>query len=424
MTPGDLRRRLAALRDAGAALRARPARETLAALERALESWRDPASSWRRELEAQLPDAAGYSAATVREGLARGLQSWTGAALRELVQRELGGVERLDAAGPAPVSGFETTAVLLAGSIPMPSILALLAPLVLRSPVLAKPALRDPVTAPLLARSLAAVDPGLGRCIDVVDFRRDDTECLQALLQAECVVASGSDEAVESVAARVRPTQRFVAYGHRFSVALLGEQTQCGQSLERAARGLALDVALWDQLGCLSPIAVYVVGSDAAAPDRVAHALAGALEDAESRWPRGAVDRHAATLLAHERAAAELRQAAGQSVGVHAGTAGEWTVVREADCQPRPAPLHHFVRVLPVADVRALLAALAPLGPHLSAVALDGFGREAPALRRALASLGASRLCACGAMQCPPLGWHRDGRGVLTPLARFTDSEL
>jgi hypothetical protein len=340
------------------------------------------------------------------------------------VQRELGGVERLDATGPASVSGFETTAVLLAGSIPMPSILALLAPLVLRSPVLAKPALRDPVTAPLLARSLAAVDPGLGRCIDVVDFRRGDTECLQALLQAECVVASGSDEAVESVAARVRPTQRFVAYGHRFSVAALGEQAQCGQSLERAARGLALDVALWDQLGCLSPVAVYVVGSDAAAPDRVARALAGALESAEIRWPRGAVDPRAAAALAHERSAAELRQAAGQGVGVHAGAAGEWTVVREADSQPRPAPLHRFVRVLPVADVRALVAALAPFGPHLSAVALDGFGREAPALCRALASLGASRLCACGAMQCPPLGWHRDGRGVLTPLARFADSEL
>jgi hypothetical protein len=109
---------------------------------------------------------------------------------------------------------------------------------------------------------------------------------------------------------------------------------------------------------------------------------------------------------------------------VHAGAAGEWTVVREADSQPRPAPLHRFVRVLPVADVRALVAALAPFGPHLSAVGLDGFGREASALCRALAHLGASRLCACGAMQCPPLGWHRDGRGVLTPLARFTDSEL
>jgi hypothetical protein len=136
------------------------------------------------------------------------------------------------------------------------------------------------------------------------------------------------------------------------------------------------------------------------------------------------VDPRAAAALAHERAAAELRQAADRGVRVRAGTAGAWTVVREADSQPRPAPLHRFVRVLPVADARALVDALAPFAPHLSAVALDGFGPEAPALRRALAEIGASRLCACGAMQCPPLDWRRDGRGVLTPLARSSDSEL
>ncbi|HEY5656354.1 MAG TPA: acyl-CoA reductase, partial [Myxococcota bacterium] len=379
---------------------------------------------WRRELEAQLPGAVGFSPANVREGLARGLEGWTGAALRDLVQCELGGAERLDASGPAAVSGFATTAVLLAGSIPMPTLLALLAPLALRSPVLAKAAVRDPVTAPLVARSVAAADPGLGRCIDVVDVRRDDTKCLQVLLEAACVVVSGSDDAVQSVAARVRAPQRFVAYGHRFSVAALGEEALSGQALESAARGLACDVALWDQLGCLSPVAVFAVGGDAAAPDRLARALAEALRDAEARWPRGSVEDRAAALWAHERAAAELRQAAGQGVGVYAGEAGEWTVVREVDAELRPAPLHRFVRVHPLADVRALIAALAPYGAHLAALAVDGFGRETAALGRALFELGASRLCPCGALQSPPLGWQRDGRGVLAPLARFAASEL
>ena len=87
-------------------------------------------------------------------------------------------------------------------------------------------------------------------------------------------------------------------------------------------------------------------------------------------------------------------------------------------------PTPNTIMIAAPSNGRALVAALAPFGPHLSAVALDGFSRETPGLCRALASLGASRLCACGAMQCPPLGWHRDGRGVLAPLARFTDSEL
>ena len=80
----------------------------------------------------------------MREGLAVALANWDGNALRRLVASEL------DPKGAR--KGFDVTAVLLAGSIPMPSLLALIAPLAVGSPVLAKPASRDPVTAPLVVQ--------------------------------------------------------------------------------------------------------------------------------------------------------------------------------------------------------------------------------------------------------------------------------
>ena len=424
MTPAELRERREALHAAGVALRRRPACDTLRALEQVLESWRDPGSAWRRALEAQLPAATGYSAQNVRAGLELGLEHWTGAALRALVERELGGAERLDATAPSAVRGFDTTAVLLAGSIPMPTLLALLAPLALRSPVLAKCAARDPITAPLVARSIAEVDAALGRCIEVLQLRRGESDCLRALLEADCVVATGSDEAVAEIAAQVRPPRRLVAYGHRLSVAALAGEATRGERLERAADALARDVALWDQLGCLSPIALYVVDGDTDSAERAAHALARALEALESRWPLGRVESAAAAAIAHERGAAELREAAGHDVRVHASNTARWTVIREADAAPRPAPLHRFVRVHPVRGSSGLLAALAHYAPHLAAVALEGFDSDDDALPRALAALGASRLCRFGAMQAPPLDWHHDGCGVLTPLARYTDYEL
>jgi acyl-CoA reductase-like NAD-dependent aldehyde dehydrogenase len=423
VSPEEISRHLDGLRAAGEALRRRPAEQTLRALERLLDIWRDPGSACRRELEARLPAATGFTTATVREGLSRGLEAWSGKALRDLVLRELGPPEQLDAAkrnGPL-VSGFGTTALLLAGSIPMPTLMALIPPLVLRSPVLVKSASRDPVTAPLVVRTLRGVDPELAGCIAVVDFPGDDDGCMRALLEADCVIATGSDETVAAVAARLRPPRRLVSYGHRLSVAALGDAATRGEALERAAVGLALDVALWDQQGCLSPIAVYVASPDGAAADRVAKALAAALADAETDWPRGAVAEHAAVAIAHERASAELREAAGRRVSVHAGEA--WTVVREEDARLRPAPLHRFVRVHPVEGPEALLEALAPLGPHLAAIGLDGFGEAPPGLPRALADLGASRLCPVGMLQCPPLSWHHEGLGVLAPLARFTDLE-
>jgi hypothetical protein len=128
VTAAQVASRLAALREAGAKLRRRPARETLAALARILDGWRDPDSAWRRELEADLPSAAGFAPSTVRAGLARGLDAFHGHALLDLVASELGAADRLDAAGASMVSGFDTTAVVLAGSIPMPTLVALVAP--------------------------------------------------------------------------------------------------------------------------------------------------------------------------------------------------------------------------------------------------------------------------------------------------------
>ncbi len=179
-----------------------------------------------------------------------------------------------------------------------------------------------------------------------------------------------------------------------------------------------MDVALWDQLGCLSPVSVFVLGEARAA----AEAIAGELEALATRLPRGRMAREDEVAFAHARDEAQMREAAGQDVTVHGGAG--WAVVCEADAALRPAPLHRFLRVHPVASDAALHAALRPLGPHLAGVALAGFGSDTAAACAALAALGASRLCAPGRLQAPPLGWHHDGRDVLLPLARFTDVEI
>jgi hypothetical protein len=191
-----------------------------------------------------------------------------------------------------------------------------------------------------------------------------------------------------------------------------------GAALEEAARGLALDTALWDQLGCLSPVAAYVCG-DAAACQRVGEALARALEQVERELPRGAIDARSASLFAQERAGAELRIAAGKSVALHAAQDASWAVVCEPDAAPRPAPLHRFVRVHCLGAPDQLGAALGPLAAQLAGVAVAGFGRAEAEVAIALRQLGASRVCAPGELQSPPLDWPRDGLPALGSLARF-----
>jgi hypothetical protein len=401
-TPEVIGEALCRLAGEGRALAERDAWEVVEVAGAVLELWRDPSSPWRTQLEHELPAVTGFSPEVVRAGLSRALDGWSDEGLRRLVRSELGSFHPYRdpkdvAVMPRSAAGFETTAVLLAGAIPMPTILALLLPLLLRSPVLAKAPASDPLTAQLVAQSVASVDAQLGRCIGVVDFRGSDDDAARAFLRAPCVVAYGSDETMDAVAARTSAAQRVVRYGHRVSFGVLGEEVGEGDALRPVAEALALDVSLWDQLGCLSPAALYVVDSKGGLASRVATELAGALDRLSPELPRGSVDAATKAAIAHARSEAELRAANDERTQLHANAERGYTVVLEPDARARPTPLHRFVRVHPVGSREELAEALAPHAARLSAVAMAGFGANAQQVARALVALGASRVCAARA---------------------------
>ena len=413
---------MARLRRSGAELRERPASETLKTLCQVLDAWCAPNSLYQQRLVADLRASSGFSEEVVRAGLARGLADWSGEALRAVVNNEIGEIDRLDKKGPSQISGFELTATILAGAIPMPTLLSMLLPLVLQSPVLVKTGQRDRKTAHHVVSSIADCDPKLAACISIVDFDRDQTDAIQALLRAPCIVAMGSDSTIKELSSHVEAWQRWVPYGHRLSLAVLGSHAQTAAERIQTSKQLAQDVALWDQSGCLSPAAVFILGTAANAA-RTAESLADALRDLAPEWPRGAIDTHTAAAIHHEREEARLRSAAGQEVQVYASDDTSWTVISEADSQWRATPLHRFVRVYPIASIEALSGALSPLSAYLSSVALTGFGAQDDMVAQKIIELGASRVCTLGALQTPPLGWHHDGRPLLLPLACLHNDE-
>lgn len=402
-------------------LRERTDAEILSGLARVLERWRDPTSTCRRELEAKLPLASGFAPATLRAGLELGFEHWTGNALERLAADEL---EISTRSGPLSASGYPVTSVLLAGSIPMPSVLSMLLPLVLRSAVLCKPASRDPITPTLVVDSIREVDPLLADCVGVVPFEKDDLEANRAFYASACVVATGSGETIAEVERYLEPQQRRILYGHRVSIAAIDLKQRSEAMQTELVDNLATDIALWDQLGCLSPIAFYLVGGTEGAAKAFAEALGAALSAAQERWPRGAVSPETASEIARERSEAEMRSALGRGTRVIASPGTQWTVVLEDDTDLRPAPLHRFIRLVPVADRERLLGALELLAPHLAGVALAGFEADREHLIRQLFELGASRICAPGRLQLPPLDWRRDNQPLLLGMARLGNCEL
>ena len=387
------------LRAAGNRLRARPEEEVIAALATLLDCWREPDGPWQSTLASRLAEHAGFSESNVRDGLRVALADWNEAGLRRLVARELG--DR-----PATQRhGFPLTSILCAGVIPMPTLLQIVLSLLVRSPALVKPASRDPVTASLVAASVASVDADLADCVGIVPVDSSDEAGLNDLLASECIVSSGADATIGAVQARLSRGQRFVGYGHRFSIAVLADSTLDSEH----ARSIALDVSLWDQLGCMSPIEIYAVGDDAAARARFARALADALRQREEVAPLGEIDAASASLVRHERETVRMRLANGGGGQLVESDGLRWTVVEEPDAAQRPAPLHRFIRILPVTDERALQEALAPRAHQLSSAAVAGFSPSIPAL-------AGVRRCPPGQMQAPPLDAPHDGKLLLAPL--------
>ncbi|MEZ4334682.1 MAG: acyl-CoA reductase [Myxococcota bacterium] len=415
---------------AAPALRARTLAERLGLVARVIDDWTAADSPWRRELAEVFAATGPFHAGTVREGLDSALQAWRAEDLFAAARRELGPLLDADDAGSAAharagcthrveLTPFEWTAVLAGGTIPMPTLLSSLFPLVLGSPVLLRESAKDAVTGRLLARSLAAHDAVLARAFEPIGLAAEEGDALSLFFSAPCIVATGSDETMRSIGARLQVRQRFVAYGHRVSVVVVGHS----QPLDRLelARSIALDVARWDQTGCLSPIAVHLSGWPRTEQEELAHACHEALAALAVEMPRGDPSTASRTLHANERAEARMRAASGRARLFEGGDA---TVVLEADATPRPAPLFRFLRMHPTESPAALEAALAALGAPLSGVALAGFdSREASEIEARLTRLGASRFAQPGRLQTPPIDWPRDEMPLFASLTRFRSSE-
>jgi hypothetical protein len=230
---------------------------------------------------------------------------------------------------------------------------------------------------------------------------------------ADVVIAFGSDATMESLRARTHGRQRFIAHGHALSLLWIENPAQLSS---RHARACAIDVLTYDQLGCLSPQAIYV-------PPRtdvktLGDKLAAALE---REWRR--IAPQPPRPLAVAARIAEARDVAfglGHRIWLPPRRHLGWTLIHDPDPAFRPSPLHGVI-YLKTANEAGLRRALAPVAERISTVGCAG--KTSSRWEKVFLSLGVSRFCPAGRMQFPPLIWHHDGRPVLGELVTWIDAE-
>ena len=234
------------------------------------------------------------------------------------------------------------------------------------------------------------------------------------LHQADAVIAFGGDAAMASLREKIRWDQKFITHGHAVSLLWLAEPDRL---TAREARACAMDILTYDQLGCLSPQAIYLPpGADVAS---LGWKLALALEEEWQRTnPKPTRPLGVAARITEAR---DVALALGHSVWLPTKRHLGWTIIHDPDPAFSTSPLHGVIYLRESSPAR-LPAHLASVRGRISTVGVVG-ATSSSRWMDAFLSLGVSRFCPAGRMQFPPLTWHHDGRNTLADLVTWIDRE-
>jgi len=230
-------------------------------------------------------------------------------------------------------------------------------------------------------------------CMNVKVHTAPFAESWGLLERADAVIGFGATASMESLSNHLRPETTSSLHGHMVSIAIV--DSDAGDLSETAA-SLAMDLTLYDGRGCMSPVAIFVLGSK---QEGFAYRLSESLEAAEKVTPRGDLS---------PREGAEWRRKTGLSRILGLCIEGDnWAVAT--------SPLEHFEpygqpRMASIYCVDTIDSALEALhGVPLSTCGTNVDGGL-------LEGSGFTRICQLGEMQSPPVNRLHDGVDVLKKL--------
>jgi Acyl-CoA reductase (LuxC) len=370
-----------------------PTAEALAAT---FERWRDRSFTTRAAAIAQIAARSGMSRELLDESIDALVMPFgrdtLGALARSVVTR-------------AMVGGF-----VMPANVPGAGLHELVCALVAGAVAMVKTSSREPVFFDAFVRTLRELAPEIGARARVVGFGRERTDLADLLrTRSDFVVALGDDPAT---AAFSRAARHF-AFPSRVSGALVAREVLSARPPGQIAAALARDVALFEQLGCLSPHHVFVEEMIRGAARAFAGDLAHALFELARRLAPTRLPFQSAASIRRVREAARWRGLGGGSVELMEGAAMGWTVIFDPDARFSLSPGYRTVYVTAVRDPADLKSRLAPVSGRLEAFALAVSDRERARWTKVLAALGVSYVCAPGMMQSPPLAWRHGGGAFL-----------
>jgi hypothetical protein len=293
--------------------------------------------------------------------------------------------------------------------------------------VLIRNSRHEPLFAPWVLSVVEAIDPALvaGLAVLIWDYE-DESRQRELMRRAGLMIAAAGDDtiaALEAVRAKSAPTLRFHRHGHKVSFAVIG-----GRRSEIALLA-ALDSSLWDQNGCLSARAHFVVGD----ADEYAGALVEQMRALSQSLPRGTTPRR----LTHRAFDTYAALASSGQVRVCSTYDDDFAVI--VDSRQWDAEMLHrtvnacqgrVIVVRPVEDVMDVPGVLRGLpAANLQSVSVAMDEARVPEFAEAVGARGVTAVRSLGRAAFPRLAYSWDGLlpldvGHLRPEGHFTTVEF
>src|SRR5574341_961473 len=252
--------------------------------QRAAKAWSQVAQEWRN---LQFPEAEALLAALeAKTGLSRPMLQealrnhfWNvqeNVLLNWLAQvRKDRGPRNLPLATTYP----ELIFLVAAGNIPGMAIHPVVQLSLLGIPTLVKNASAEPFLLPAILSSLARHDPQVASRLAALTWPRDVSALTEAILAFDPqLVIFGDDETIAHFEKR---SEQLAGFGDRFSLALVSPHADGPKLFD----GLAYDICMFEQLGCLSPQAIILLTDNWEEVARFCRELAAAMAKMNEQLP-------------------------------------------------------------------------------------------------------------------------------------------
>ncbi|MFQ5597612.1 MAG: acyl-CoA reductase [Nitrospiria bacterium] len=392
-------------------------------IEQASARWADPNDSIRKEAEATIPIVSNISVEMLHAALDDLFKNLRRPVLLKFIEGELSDVRCLDRFCPKKTGIGFTRAFgprlithILPGNISVISVTSLVCGMLAKSANLLRVSPREALLPVLFAETLRALWPEMAQSIGIVTWDKNKTDMTEAAFQnAEVAIVYGNNETITAVGKMIPPTKRTVFYGHKLSLGIIARESIRKDLAEKAA----IDIACYDQKGCLSPHLFYVEDGGETTAETFAQWMAQALYAVSRRFPKGKSLAEQAAKIQQLRGSLPLK--GGRVFSSPKGV--DWTVLFDHDPAFDVSPLSRTIWIKPVGDLTEVPSYLEAIRESIQAIGFALPEEMQAQLIPKIALMGGCRICPIGQMQTPPITWHHDGRFRLLPLLRFVDWE-